>query len=75
MKVSLAAVEVSIWDRLSEGDDELFKQRGNKFVITFGEPIPYTAFDKSKNDREWAADIQERVKALGADNGCEPNMW
>ena len=54
--------------------DELFKQRGNKFVITFGEPIPYTAFDKSKNDREWAADIQERVKALGADNGCEPNM-
>lgn len=54
--------------------DELFKQCGNEFVITFGEPIPYTAFDKSKNDREWAAEVQERVKALGADNGCEPNM-
>ena len=54
--------------------DELFKQRGNEFVITFGEPIPYTAFDKSKNDREWAAEIQERVKALSEGNGCEPNM-
>ena len=54
--------------------DELFKQRGNEFVITFGEPVPYTTFDKSKTDREWAAEMQERVKALGADNGCEPNM-
>lgn len=54
--------------------DELFKQCGNEFVITFGEPIPYTTFDKSKTDREWASEIQNRVKALGADNGCEPNM-
>ena len=54
--------------------DELFKQRGNEFVITFGEPIPYTTFDKSKSDREWAADVQERVKALSEGNGCVPNM-
>ena len=54
--------------------DELFKQRGNEFVITFGEPVPYTAFDKSKNDREWAAEMQERVKALSEGNGCVPNM-
>ena len=54
--------------------DELFKQRGNEFVITFGEPVPYTTFDKSKNDREWAAEMQERVKALSEGNGCEPNM-
>ena len=54
--------------------DELFKQRGNEFVITFGEPIPYTTFDKSKSDREWAAEIQERVKALAEGNGCVPNM-
>ena len=54
--------------------DELFKQRGNEFVITFGEPVPYTTFDKSKSDREWAAEIQERVKALSEGNGCEPNM-
>ncbi len=54
--------------------DELFKQRGNEFVITFGEPIPYTTFDKSKSDREWAAEMQERVKALAEGNGCVPNM-
>ena len=54
--------------------DELFKQRGNEFVITFGEPIPYTTFDKSKTDREWAAEVQERVKALSVGNGCVPNM-
>ena len=54
--------------------DELFKQRGKEFVITFGEPVPYTTFDKSKSDREWAAEMQERVKALAEGNGCEPNM-
>ena len=54
--------------------DELFKQRGNEFVITFGEPVPHTAFDKSKTDRQWAAEMQERVKALAEGNGCPPNM-
>ena len=54
--------------------DELFKQRGNEFVITFGEPVPYTTFDKSKTDRQWAAEMQERVKALAEGNGCVPNM-
>ena len=54
--------------------DELFKQRGNEFVITFGDPVPYTSFDKSKTDRQWAAEMQERVKALSVGNGCVPNM-
>ena len=54
--------------------DELFKQRGNEFVITFGEPVPYTTFDKSKTDLEWAAVMRERVKLLAKGNGCEPNM-
>lgn len=54
--------------------DELFKQCGNEFVITFGKPIPYTTFDKSKTDREWATEVQERVKALADGNGCVPNM-
>ncbi|MBQ2434795.1 MAG: hypothetical protein II269_01525 [Bacteroidaceae bacterium] len=54
--------------------DELFKQCGNEFVITFGEPVPYTAFDKSKTDLQWAAEMQERVKALAEGNGCVPNM-
>ena len=54
--------------------DELFKQRGNEFVITFGESIPYTTFDKSKTDLQWAAEVRERVKALAEGNGCVPNM-
>ena len=54
--------------------DELFKQCGNEFVITFGEPVPYTTFDKSKTDLQWAAEMQERVKALAEGNGCVPNM-
>lgn len=54
--------------------DELFKQRGNEFVITFGDPVPYTSFDKSKTDRQWAAEMQERVKTLSVGNGCVPNM-
>ena len=54
--------------------DELFKQCGNEFVITFGKPISYTTFDKSKTDREWAAEMQERVKALAEGNGCVMNM-
>ncbi len=54
--------------------DELFKQRGNEFVITFGKPVPYTTFDKSKTDLQWAADMRERVKALAEGNGCVPNM-
>ena len=54
--------------------DELFKQRGNEFVITFGDPVPYTSFDKSKTDRQWAAEMQECVKTLSVGNGCVPNM-
>jgi putative hemolysin len=54
--------------------DELFNKKGEEFVITIGKPIEYTSFDKSKNDREWAAEIQEQVKKLSEGNGCPPNM-
>lgn len=54
--------------------DELFNKKGEEFVITIGKPIPYTSFDKSKNDREWAAEVQEEVKKLSEGNGCLPNM-
>ena len=54
--------------------DELFKKKGEEFVITIGKPVPYTTFDKTKSDRQWAAEMQEHVKTLGADNGCLPNM-
>lgn len=54
--------------------DELFKQRGNEFVITFGEPIPYTTFDRSKTDLQWAAEVKDKVAALAKGNGCVMNM-
>lgn len=54
--------------------DELFKQRGREFVITFGAPVPHESLDRSKTDKEWAADIRETVKKLSEGNGCLPNM-
>jgi putative hemolysin len=54
--------------------DELFKQAGNEFVITFGEPIPYTTFDKSRTDIQWAAEVKDKVEQLSKDNGCPANM-
>lgn len=54
--------------------DELFRQRGNEFIITFGKPVPYTTFDRSKTDQQWAAVIKDQVEALSKDNGCTPNM-
>lgn len=54
--------------------DELFRQSGNEFVITFGKPIPYTTFDSSKTDLQWADEVKNTVKSLSLDNGCTPNM-
>ena len=54
--------------------DELFKQAGNEFIITFGEPIPYTTFDKSRTDLQWAAEVKDKVEQLSKDSGCPANM-
>ena len=54
--------------------DELFNKRGSEFTITIGKPIPYTNFDRSKTDLEWAAEVKNMVKELSKDNGCPPNM-
>jgi len=42
--------------------DEMFKQRGKKFNVYFGKPIPYTTFDNSKTKQEWANWV--RIKTL-----------
>jgi putative hemolysin len=44
--------------------DELFKQKNQSFTITFGKPIPYTHFDKSKTLEQWAAEVRETVYRL-----------
>lgn len=54
--------------------DELFNKKGQEFVITIGKPVPYTTFDKSKTDMQWAAEMQNQVKKLSEGNGCLPNM-
>lgn len=54
--------------------DELFNKKGEEFTITIGKPIPYTQFDRSKTDMEWAAEVKNQVEELSKDNGCPPNM-
>ncbi len=44
--------------------DEMFKQKDKNIRIKFGKAIPYTSFDKSKKDNEWAADLKKQVYAL-----------
>ncbi|MBU0766033.1 MAG: glycerol acyltransferase [Bacteroidetes bacterium] len=44
--------------------NEMYKQKNKTLVFTIGEPIPYTAFDKSKSDHEWAQYVREIVYGL-----------
>lgn len=45
--------------------DEMFKQKNQVIFIKFGKPIPYTTFDRSKKDREWAKYVKRIVYQLG----------
>lgn len=45
--------------------DEMYKNVGKHFDVTFGEPIPWQTFtDKSKTPAEWAQWVQDRVYEL-----------
>lgn len=44
--------------------DELFRHRNGHFVINFGKPIPYTTFDKSRTQKEWAEFVKMQVYAM-----------
>jgi len=44
--------------------DELFKNRGKTFVISFGKPIPWSSFDRTKSPAEWAATVKNIVYQL-----------
>ena len=39
--------------------DEMFKQKNNTFAITVGDRIPYTTFDSSRTDKEWAEAVKQ----------------
>jgi putative hemolysin len=45
--------------------DEMVKQKGNRFRVTFGEPISYTTFNATKTPKEWAEWIREETMKLG----------
>lgn len=44
--------------------DEMFAQQGKKVTIIIGIPIPYTRFDNTKTEQEWAEVIKEIVYAM-----------
>lgn len=44
--------------------DELFKNRGKTFKISFGKPIPWSRFDRTKSPAEWAAIVKGLVYEL-----------
>lgn len=43
---------------------EMMKKKKSHFELTFGEQIPYSHFDESKKDKEWAAWLKEQVYQL-----------
>lgn len=43
---------------------EMFKNKGETFTITLGDPIPWQMFDKSRTPSEWALFVRNKVYAL-----------
>ncbi len=48
--------------------DETFKHRNKHITITFGQPVSYKFFDKSKRQDAWARSMQNYVYSLGEGN-------
>ena len=44
--------------------DELFKNRGKSFTISFGEPVPWSRFNRTKSPGQWAETIRSEVYDL-----------
>lgn len=44
--------------------DEMYKNVGKTFRVSFGKPIPWQTFDKSKTPMEWAQFVEEKVYEL-----------
>ena len=50
--------------------DETFRHRNDTLTVTFGKPIPYYTFDKSRTHLQWAKWVKEQVYAYGRGDGC-----
>ena len=46
--------------------DEMFKSKNSSYTITFGKPISWQTFDKSKTPLEWAQYVKEIVYKLSS---------
>ena len=44
--------------------DEMFAQRNKTVTICVGKPIPYTGFDDSRSEKEWAEAVKQTVYNL-----------
>lgn len=44
--------------------DEMYKQKNKEITITFGKPIPFSAFDKKHSTMEWSQLVKQHVYAL-----------
>ena len=47
--------------------NEMFKQKGMKLTIRFGEPIQWRSFDSSRSPEAWAAHVKKIVYQMGRD--------
>jgi putative hemolysin len=45
--------------------DEMMRQNNKTVRLSFGNPIPWSSFDRSHTDPEWAQIIKEKVYGLG----------
>jgi len=46
--------------------DEMVRQKGNNFTVTFGVPISYTTFNSEKTPKEWATWLQKQTMKLSS---------
>ena len=53
---------------------EMFNNKGQTIRITFGNPIPYNTFDKSRTNYEWAQKVKEYVYLIGSKEYNSPSM-
>jgi hypothetical protein len=44
---------------------EMFNKKGHTISITFGKPIPFSRFNSSKTNYEWAQKVREYVYLIG----------
>ena len=44
--------------------DEMVRQKGNQFTVTFGDPVSYKTFDSSKTPQEWASWLRQKTMEM-----------